>query len=192
MDNLKKRTKQVLEYIIDCIEKTGVSPSIREIGDAVGLTSSSAVFAQIDKLVKLGYIEKISNQSRSIVVKGWDGGRTRNIPVIITVKNIDDIFSIDNVSGYISHSIKSSIDNEYFALVINDENLNQYGVLKGDIVIVEKTKDIKSDDLFVIYKNDGSFGIYKNSECSVDSIKSKKDEKLDLIGRIIGLQREYK
>lgn len=64
MDDLTERQKEIMEYILTEVQKKGYPPSVREIGEAVGLSSSSSVHAQLEKLEQLGYLRR-SDQTTS-------------------------------------------------------------------------------------------------------------------------------
>ena len=70
--NLSKRQGEILKYIKSCIIKKGYPPSVREIGAAVGLSSSSSVHSNLEALEKKGYIRKSPNKSRTIEVVDED------------------------------------------------------------------------------------------------------------------------
>ena len=68
---LSERQQQILDFIQAYAERHGVSPSLREIGDAVGLEATSAVKHQVEQLQKKGYVTRRNRTPRSIVVKRW-------------------------------------------------------------------------------------------------------------------------
>ncbi|CAN5399443.1 transcriptional repressor LexA [soil metagenome] len=74
---LRPRQRKVLEFLREEIEKRGYPPSMREVGAAVGLTSTSSVAHQLKQLEKLGFIHRDPNRPRALVVLLPDGGHTR-------------------------------------------------------------------------------------------------------------------
>lgn len=198
MENLNKRQKQILQYIIDCISENGVSPSVREIGAAVGLNSTASVQFNLNALEIAGYIERDPLHKRTIRVKGWTGGRSRQLPILGVIAAGMPIFADENIEGYVSYSGNVSSDKELFALRVKGDSMINAGILSGDVIIAQRTSYAENGEIVValigdeatlktFYKENGVFRLQPENEMYEPIIV----DSVEILGKIVGLQREY-
>ncbi|HEY8489217.1 MAG TPA: transcriptional repressor LexA, partial [Thermaerobacter sp.] len=81
MEELTRRQRQILEFIKASTRERGYPPSVREIGEAVGLKSTSTVHTYLERLERKGYIRRDPTKPRAIEVLDEAGIRTRTVPV---------------------------------------------------------------------------------------------------------------
>ena len=173
MDKLNDTQKKVYEYLV---EKTrdGVPPSVREIGSAVGLRSTSSVQANLDALEEAGYIERDPMLKRSIRVLGQAENVT-SVPLLGTVTAGMPILAVEQIEGYIAYNGRVSRDKSLFALKVRGESMIWAGILDGDIVIAEKTPVAVNGEIVVamiedeatvkrFYKENGHFRLQPEND----------------------------
>ncbi|MGF7397148.1 transcriptional repressor LexA [Thermoanaerobacterium thermosaccharolyticum] len=148
------KQQEIIEFIKSEINRKGYPPSVREIGKAVGLKSTSTVHGHLSRLEKKGYIRRDPTKPRAIEVLNNDikdlsdviklpviGKVTAGSP-ILAVENIDEYYSIprDLVVGY---------EGESFILKVRGESMINAGILDGDYIIVRKQSYADNGDIIV-------------------------------------------
>lgn len=162
---LSKRQQQILDFIKQEIITKNFPPSIREIGKAVGLRSSSSVHGHLTKLEEYGYIRRDSTKPRAIEIIDEDGENQNSIkfqstvmiPVlgdvtagapILANENYSDSFPVPN--DFINDS------NEYFILNVEGESMINAGIFDGDYVLIEKNNTAHDGDIIVALVDEDS------------------------------------
>lgn len=162
-DNLSDRQEQILNFIMDEIKSKGIPPTVREIGSAVGLSSSSSVYSHLVKLEKMKYIRRDSSKPRAIEIIdeqgnniGLTGERTvTTVPIlgdiaagepILAIEEYDETFPVPN--DFINDS------NKYFMLKIDGESMIKAGIHDSDYILVEQTNIAKDGDIIVALTDD--------------------------------------
>ena len=142
---LSKRQQDILDFIKVEVKQKGYPPSVREIGEAVGLASSSTVHGHLARLEKKGYIRRDPTKPRAIEVLGLDETidiprqHTVNVPVIGKVTAGQPITAIENVEEYFPLPEQFAQDEEHtFILVIEGDSMIEAGIYNGDMVIVKQ------------------------------------------------------
>ena len=148
----KNDTKQrILEYIRER-SKDSVPPTVREIGAAVGLRSTSSVQANLNALEEEGYIIRDPMLKRSIRLLGdaaVNNENVTNVPLLGTVTAGLPILAVEQIEDYIPYSGRVSRDKPLFALRVRGESMINAGILDGDIIIAEKTQTAENGEIVV-------------------------------------------
>ncbi len=147
MDKINKTQELVFNYIKDVINERGIAPSVREIGSAVGLKSTSTVQYNLDALEKAGYIIRDSQLKRTIRIAN-QGQRAVNVPLLGTVTAGQPILATQSIEEYIPVPINSA-GKELFALRVKGDSMINAGILSGDIVVVDRTPVAENGDIVV-------------------------------------------
>ncbi|MCD7778762.1 MAG: winged helix-turn-helix transcriptional regulator, partial [Clostridiales bacterium] len=102
MEKLTNKQQRIYDYIKKYIEEYNIPPTIREICDSVGLTSSSTVHTHLANLEKKGYIirKKSKNRYMEITEKGFYESKNKKLPVLKDINYGENLFSEENISGY--------------------------------------------------------------------------------------------
>ncbi|MGM0379158.1 MAG: transcriptional repressor LexA [Bacillota bacterium] len=162
-DNLSDRQEQILNFIMDEIRSKGIPPTVREIGSAVGLKSSSSVYSHLVKLEKMKYIRRDSTKPRAIEVIDEEGNNigltaertVTTVPIlgditagepILAVEEYDETFPVPN--EFINDS------NKYFMLKVDGESMINAGIYDSDYILVEQTTIAKDGDIIVALTDD--------------------------------------
>ncbi|MGN1124201.1 MAG: transcriptional repressor LexA [Eubacterium sp.] len=135
MENINEKQKEIFDYIKQKLAQNGVAPSVREIGEAVGLRSTSSVQYNLNVLENAGYIIRDANLKRTIRIAG-SAQSVAHIPLIGTVTAGMPILATQQIEDYIA--VSGVTGNSLFALHIKGDSMINAGIYDGDIVIVEQ------------------------------------------------------
>jgi repressor LexA len=139
---LTARQREILEMIEKQIRRRGYPPSVREIGDAVGLTSPSTVHAHLASLQKRGYLRRDPSKPRAIEVR-WDPNSdapierrpVRHVPLVGDVAAGTDVLAQENVEELLPLPADFTGDGDLFMLRVRGESMIDAGILDGDMVV---------------------------------------------------------
>lgn len=150
---LSERQRQIVDFIRLTIETKGYPPSVREIGEAIGLSSSSTVHGHLDKLAKLGIIRRDPTKPRAIELIGQKLERTRTmtIPVIGRVTAGQPILAEENVEDTFPLPLDfvRADEKELFFLRVQGDSMVDAGILSGDWVLVRKQETARNGEIVV-------------------------------------------
>lgn len=193
---INETQKRIYEYLI---EKTqdGVPPSVREIGLAVGLRSTSSVQSNLESLEAAGYIQRDPMLKRSIRIVGMAENIT-HVPIVGTVAAGMPILATEQIEGYLPYNGRVSRDKPLFALRVQGDSMIQIGIFSGDIVIVEKTPLARNGDLVValvedeatvktFYKEDGHFRLQPEN----DEMEPIICNEVAVLGQVVAMIRYF-
>ncbi|UCZ51632.1 transcriptional repressor LexA [Bacillus shivajii] len=156
MTKLSKRQQDILAFIKDKVKEKGYPPSVREIGEAVGLASSSTVHGHLSRLEKKGYIRRDPTKPRAIEVIGMEDEPSRvsespslYIPVIGKVTAGSPITAIENIEEYLPMPAHLVGDENSFILEIQGDSMIEAGIFDGDYVVVRQQQSANNGDIVV-------------------------------------------
>lgn len=161
MTKLSKRQQDILSFIKEEVQKKGYPPSVREIGEAVGLASSSTVHGHLARLESKGLIRRDPTKPRAIEILEDNvelqipRSKVVNVPVIGKVTAGVPITAIENVEEYFPLPDRYvSEDDHVFMLEIMGESMIEAGILDGDMVIVRQQPTANNGDIVVAMTED--------------------------------------
>lgn len=202
--DLPKMQHDVILYIKNYIEDNGFSPTIRDIGHALGLSASDTVHGHLVRLEKKGLIERSSGKARSIRIIDTANAikkQTLAIPLVIEVSSNKNMYTEENVLTYLPMP-KSLIQGEnYFALQIKSQSIICAGINAGDTLFVS-IQDYATDGDIVValqdsqtiigmyYLEDSNIHIKQNNDNSNPIIVSK--EAITILGKVTALIRRIR
>ena len=158
---LTARQQQLLHYIEQVVSTTGVPPSIRQIGAALGISSTNGVRSHLKALEKKGYIHRSLRTSRGITmldrIKRVTSKALRDaidIPLLGRVTAGAPILAVENREGHLrlDPSLVKSADT--FALRVEGDSMIEAGILDGDYVLVRPQQSADNGDIVVALLND--------------------------------------
>lgn len=177
-EDLNSRQKQILDYIRVCIEERHLPPSVREIGEDVGLSSPSSVHMHLKVLEEKGYIVRKGSKSRSMSItdKGEpnkkDTAQTvdrdfATLPLVGRVAAGSPILAEQNIEEQIKLPIALIGDQNSFLLTVKGNSMIDVGIFDGDIVIVRETSQAHNGDIVVALIDDGATvkTFYQEKDC---------------------------
>ncbi|MGE5589146.1 MAG: transcriptional repressor LexA [Bacillota bacterium] len=152
-EGLTDRQQQILDYIKEQIRQKGYPPSVREIGESVGLSSSSTVHGHLARLEEKGYIRRDPTKPRAIEITEGDfyltKHRTVNVPLVGRVTAGAPILAVENLEDSFPLPFELVRDEDVFMLAVRGESMIEAGILNGDYVIVRRQSDARNGDIVV-------------------------------------------
>ena len=154
-DDLNKREKAILKYIEKQIKANSYPPSVREIGKAVGLSSTATVHGYLAKLEEKGYIKKESQKGRTLrLLKGiikevYTSREMVDVPVIGKITAGAPILAVENVTDTFPIPIDFVGNSESFMLTVSGESMIEAGILDGDYILVKKQNTANNGEIVV-------------------------------------------
>jgi repressor LexA len=138
---LTARQREVLEFIRFKAQHSSSPPSVREIGQAVGLSSSSTVQNHLNTLERKGYIRRNPSKSRSIELVLDDEmqakmRRVQPVPLVGRIAAGAPILAEQNIEDYLMLPAELAGDDQAFALTVQGDSMVGDGILEGDVVVV--------------------------------------------------------
>jgi len=145
---LTPRQRRILDFISGTVRKQGYPPTVREIGEAVGLTSSSSVHAQLANLERRGLLHKDATKPRAMTLSEpkMDGVV---VPILGKVAAGAPILADEHVEDYLTVPTSFAPGADLFALKVEGDSMVGAGILDGDIVVVQSRSDAASGDIVV-------------------------------------------
>ena len=200
----EKRQLNILRFIYNTVESKGYPPTVREICQAVSLSSTSTVHGHLARLTKKGFLKKDPTKPRAmeVTLAGLEalGIKTtlNEIPVIGTVTAGMPILTVEETTDYFPLPPNLSDANDLFMLNIRGESMIDAGILDGDQVIVRKQSAADNGDIVIamteddeatckrFYKEDGYFRLQPENE-TMDPIIL---DNVVILRKVIGLYRD--
>ena len=172
-EELTTRQKQILRYITKQIQTNGYAPSVREIGRAVGLSSTATVHCYLKKLEELGYIRKENQKGRTLrVLKKEDDlynpkriGKEPSkafynkkemvdVPVVGKITAGSPILAVENITDTLPIPIDFVGNSQSFMLVVSGESMIEAGILDGDLILVRRQNVADNGEIIVALIDD--------------------------------------
>jgi repressor LexA len=204
MKGLGKTQQAVYDYIRSFIEERSFPPTVREIGAAVGLKSTSSVHSHLKGLSDKGYIRLNPSMQRSITLTQTNVSQAQAIPLVGTVAAGQPIFAEDNIQEYFplpSSLLHGAQTDEAFLLRVSGESMIDIGMFDGDMIVVHSGISAGNSDI-VVARIGGDTATVKRvfyekdrvrlqpENTSMSPIYARYDE-LEIVGKVIGLIRQY-
>lgn len=147
MAELTSMQQRIYEYIASCIQEQGYPPSVREIGEAVGLKSPSTVHFHLKHLEEAGVIEKGAGKGRAITLTTPPVPEDK-VPILGNVAAGSPILAQECIEDYLTFDTGGHGD-EYFALRVRGESMLNAGILPGDLVVVRRQQTCSNGEIVV-------------------------------------------
>ena len=169
---LNTRQKQILRYITKQIEKNGYAPSVREIGKAVGLSSTATVHTYLKQLEELKYIKKENQKGRTLRVlrtedalykpkKSAKPGKAffnkkemTDVPIIGRITAGAPILAVENVTDTYPIPLDFVGNSKCFMLLVTGESMIEAGILDGDYILVRIQNVAENGEIVVALIDD--------------------------------------
>ncbi|WP_353894502.1 transcriptional repressor LexA [Proteinivorax hydrogeniformans] len=178
MESLSARQKEIFEFIYKMVKEKGYPPSVREIGLAVGLKSSSTVHSHLAKLEQKGYIKKDATKPRAIEILASCATEEEDkvnvnfnpsfAPIVGDVTAGEPILAEERIEGYFPLPSNLSTDAEsMFVLSVKGDSMINAGICDGDLVIVKHAQTATNGDIVVALIEDEATvkRFFKEKDC---------------------------
>ncbi len=149
MDSITARQQRILDFIKRTVDDRGYPPTVREIGEAVGLTSSSSVHAQLANLQRRGLLRRDAAKPRAmeLQVQGHRRAQAVNVPLLGKVAAGPPMLADEHVEDYLAVPSGYATERDHFALRIVGDSMNGAGILDGDVVVVKSQDSAEEGDI---------------------------------------------
>jgi repressor LexA len=137
------RQQRILDFIAQTVRDRGYPPTVREIGEAVGLTSSSSVHAQLANLERMGLLHKDPTKPRAVTLDRPKADAVA-VPLLGRIAAGAPTLAAEDVEGYVAVPQEFASDAEHFALTVQGDSMIGAGIFTGDLVIV-RAQDAAAD-----------------------------------------------
>ncbi len=134
------RQQQILDYLKKHLKQKGYPPSVREIGKAVGLSSSSTVHSHLEALEKKGYIRKDPTKPRALKIKGANNSddNTFSLPLVGEIAAGSPVIAQENIESYMPLPAEIVKGDEGFILKVKGDSMIDAGIFDGDYIVVRQ------------------------------------------------------
>lgn len=207
MSKISIRQQAILEFIRTEVKSKGYPPSVREIGEAVGLASSSTVHGHLDRLEKKGLIRRDPTKPRAIELLGLEESETSNlfastirrVPVVGKVTAGLPITATENIEDYFPLPQTMVGDDQVFMLSVIGDSMIEAGINSGDYVVVRQQQTANNGDIVV--------AMTEEDEATVKTFYKEKDHirlqpenptyeplrltHVTILGKVVGLFRNF-
>ena len=204
---LTERQQQVLDYISHTVVERGYPPSVREIGDAVGLSSPSSVHAILNALVEAGAIRKDPSKPRAIVVVDQkmpaarsSDERVRDVPVLGRIAAGTPILAAEHVEEVLPLPVDLVGNDPVFLLEIKGDSMIGAGIFDGDLVAVRSQPDALDGEI-VAALIDGEEATVKRLRREAGKVILVSEnpfyepmvfsDGVELVGKVVSVLRRY-
>lgn len=204
---LSERQQQVLEYIREITTGRGYPPSVREIGEAVGLSSPSSVHAHLSTLVEQGYLKRDPSKPRAIVVVDQGepsqpvrSDRLRDVPLLGRIAAGTPILAAEHVEEVLPLPVDLVGNGPVFLLEVKGDSMIGAGILEGDLVAVRSQKDAEDGEIVA--------ALIEGEEATVKRLRRDSDKVIlesanpnyapmvftdgvEIVGKVVSVFRSY-
>jgi repressor LexA len=146
---LTPRQRRIVEFISETVRDRGYPPTVREIGEAVGLTSSSSVHAQLATLERRGLLHKDPTKPRAMALADQPP-RAAVVPLLGRVAAGTPVLAEENVEEYLTVPMGFVSGADHFALRVEGDSMIGAGILHGDTVVVRAQDSAESGDIVAV------------------------------------------
>jgi repressor LexA len=195
---LTKRQQEIFDFIKRYSSQNGYPPTVRDIGKAVGLTSSSTVHAHLANLEKVGVLRRDPTKPRAmeILEKAKRAVLPRGLPIVGRVAAGQPLLAEENIEDYVEvPQIAGGGDGEY-VLKVQGDSMKDAGILEGDYVVVHSTETAQNGEIVVALLGEEATvkRFYKESDHvrlqpENDALEPILTRDVQVLGRVVGVFR---
>ncbi|MGZ8693311.1 MAG: transcriptional repressor LexA [Gaiellaceae bacterium] len=206
---LTDRQREIYDFLTRYVDDHGYPPTVREIGEAVGLASPSTVHAHLANLERAGLIKRDPTKPRAVELVGRERSRAepaaesdvRRLPLVGEIAAGGPLLADQNVEDYLVVPETLSRGGEEFLLRVKGDSMIQAGILDGDLVVVERRQDASNGDIVVALAGDDETAdeatvktFYRESgrirlQPENDELEPIYAAHVEILGRVIGVFR---
>jgi repressor LexA len=149
MDDITARQRRILEFIRRTVQERGYPPTVREIGEAVGLASSSSVHAQLANLERRGLVRRDPAKPRAMELRLPSAPRPEGVqvPLLGRITAGPPALADEDVEQYLTLPTGYAGEEDHFALRVTGDSMVEAGILEGDVVVVRRQDTADDGDI---------------------------------------------
>ena len=202
--DLTKRQQEIFDFIKKYSAKYGYPPTVRDIGKAVGLASSSTVHAHLANLEKVGLLRRDPSKPRAIELLDRAVGAVKDVvtpnglPLVGHVAAGSPILAEENIEEYVDVPAAAGGEDGDFVLRVRGESMIDAGILEGDFVVV-RPQDVAADgEIVVALVGEESEATVKRFFHEADHVRLQpenttmepiRSKDVRVLGKVVGLYR---
>lgn len=152
---LTGRQQEIWDFLVEYVDRHGYPPTVREIGEKVGLASPSTVHAHLANLERAGFLRRDPTKPRALELVGRrreaarEAAEPRKLPLVGQIAAGGPLLAEQNIEDYIAVPEPLSRGGEEFLLRVKGDSMIQAGILDGDYVVVRRQADAQNGDIVV-------------------------------------------
>jgi repressor LexA len=203
-----ERQRAILDYLRGFVDEHGYPPTVREIGEAVGLRSPSTVHAHLAQLERAGLLRRDPTKPRALELTDRRREAEEALPEVHKLPLVGDIaaggplLAEQNIEDYLAVPEPLSRGGEEFLLRVKGDSMENAGILDGDIVVVERRQDASNGEIVValagddesadeatvkrFFREDGRVRLQPEN----DSLEPIYATHVQILGKVIGVFRQ--
>ena len=203
---LTTRQRSILDFIESSLRSRGYPPSVREIGDAVGLTSPSTVHSHLATLQRMGFLRRDPTKPRAMEVRfdAMSGGAierrpARHVPLVGEVAAGTDVLAHENVEEVMPVPADLTGDGDLFMLRVRGDSMIEAGILDGDYVVAHSQTTAELGDVVIAgipgeeatvktFRRSGTKIILEPSNARLAPMEFDADQ-VEIFGRVVTVMR---
>jgi repressor LexA len=153
---LTGRQQEIWDFLVDYVDQHGYPPTVREIGEAVGLASPSTVHAHLANLERAGLLKRDPTKPRAVELVGRErreapAGSLEKLPLVGQIAAGGPLLAEQNVEDHLA--VPETLRGDFLLRVQGDSMINA-GILDGDIVVVQRAQDARNGEIVVALAGD--------------------------------------
>jgi repressor LexA len=200
--DLTKRQQEIFDFIKRYTEGHGYPPTVRDIGKAVGLASSSTVHQHLANLERLGLLKRDPSKPRAIelldraVAEVRRAVRPRGLPLLGAVAAGQPMLAEENIEDYVPVPAAAGGDEGAYLLRVRGESMKNVGIVEGDLVVVRPQQTARDGEIVVALVGDeATVKRYFREHDHVrlqpenDAMEPIRSRDVRVLGRVVGLMR---
>ena len=200
---LTPRQQEIWDFLVDYVERHGYPPTVREIGEAVGLASPSTVHAHLANLERAGVLRRDPTKPRALELTGATRrtAQTHMLPLVGQIAAGGPLLAEENVEDYVGVPEPLARGGEEFLLRVKGDSMINAGILEGDYVVVRRQQSAQNGDIVValvgldesadeatvkrFFRENGHVRLQPEN----DALEPIYAEHVQILGRVIGVFR---
>ena len=210
---LTERQQEIWDFLVDYVDRRGYPPTVREIGEAVGLASPSTVHAHLANLERAGVLRRDPTKPRALELSahrraarperaGAGEARFHTLPLVGEIAAGGPLLAEQNIDEYLGVPEPLAHGGEEFLLRVKGDSMVNAGILDGDFVVVERRQDARNGDIVValagadesadeatvkrFFREDGRVRLQPENE----ALEPIYADHVQILGRVIGVFRK--
>jgi repressor LexA len=201
---LTGRQQEIWDFLVDYVDRHGYPPTVREIGEAVGLASPSTVHAHLANLERAGLLKRDPTKPRALELVGREpdalgAAELPRLPLVGQIAAGGPLLADENVEDHVA--VPERLNGDFLLRVRGDSMVNA-GILEGDLVVVQRAQDARNGDIVValagddetadeatvkrFFRDNGRIRLQPEN----DAIKPIFARHVQILGKVVGVFRE--
>ena len=202
--DMTKRQQEIFDFIKRYSENNGYPPTVRDIGKAVGLASSSTVHAHLANLERIGLLRRDPTKPRAIelmdrAAAGVRGFVKPGLPVVGQVAAGQPVLAEENIEDYVQTPAFAGGDDGEYLLRVRGESMMKIGIMDGDLVVVRSQESAEDGDIVVaLVGEDATVKRFFQEADHIrlqpenDAMEPIRSREVRVLGKVVGLMRSIK